>query len=743
MNSSAAFDQNWLPPQGEEFMGSKQMYFDGMDPSEPFSDPFYIPAATTSATNSSSSSSSQQNTDDFLSQTLESLQELDFPLGDIQKPDEVLQQQQQPSNIIASNMLKQHKKQPSGTAIFGFMNHNKTLSINGISVAPSQLTKPQSQPVPQQPAPQQAQQQAPQQFQMVQQSVPVQLMSNPQPQNLMVQPMLFQNQQQMIDYSQQQQIPQHFPTQQVFQNNIYGQPPPPAPIMAKPMLYQIPTQQLPPQPQQQHTQHKPTPSEDFIITSNEPNQYKFPPENKYKSRKSASTSSSSSTLTSLSVQQHKLQQQHQQLLQQPSSEQDSKKTVTVPIEYLQKLTQYIKNREGIDLENFLNETEDINKLNFENPSKPQQQHPDSLSPLLKDDPSSTNANTPEEEPAENSNNSNSNGKSQDQLVGLGIKYNEPNDEQYINPNPPKTPSPVLASQPVFPQSEIIHTRHSESLQNHQCNHNHNLPHYQQFTPNHNNTYDQIRKPVTSVKKFNSEKPSTLPPGEIDSYILITNEKTFICNFNNCGKVFTRRYNARSHVQTHLSDRPYHCPEKGCDKAFVRHHDLTRHIKIHKEYIYKCPCGKEFSRQDTLYRHRIRKICSGGMDPDSSKTKASSSALTTPKSAVKSSVQKPSSVKRPSITLENDQVAKKLEFDVMNQHKMKQNQLQQHTKKKSHPNSSRNEIINIDDIKNNKVCFNTLDILQAPDLSSRDQSVSPSDQDSFLKDLNFQFDAGYN
>lgn len=67
---------------------------------------------------------------------------------------------------------------------------------------------------------------------------------------------------------------------------------------------------------------------------------------------------------------------------------------------------------------------------------------------------------------------------------------------------------------------------------------------------------------------------------------------------------------RSHIQTHLSDRPFGC--QFCPKRFVRQHDLNRHVKGHIEARYsKCPCGKEFARLDALRKHQERNICVGG------------------------------------------------------------------------------------------------------------------------------------
>lgn len=111
----------------------------------------------------------------------------------------------------------------------------------------------------------------------------------------------------------------------------------------------------------------------------------------------------------------------------------------------------------------------------------------------------------------------------------------------------------------------------------------------------------------------SNRKSCLPPGKVDSYMAGPNEEgLFECLFPNCRKLFRRRYNVRSHIQTHLCDRPYACDV--CGASFVRPHDLRRHSRCHQdERPYSCPCGKAFNRHDALHRHRIRMICIGGLE----------------------------------------------------------------------------------------------------------------------------------
>ncbi|KAH7064279.1 BTE binding protein 4 [Paraphoma chrysanthemicola] len=104
----------------------------------------------------------------------------------------------------------------------------------------------------------------------------------------------------------------------------------------------------------------------------------------------------------------------------------------------------------------------------------------------------------------------------------------------------------------------------------------------------------------------------IAPEEVQRYISEQDPATnkWTCLYQDCGKMFGRRENIRSHVQTHLGDRQFKC--NGCGKCFVRQHDLKRHAKIHSgNKPYKCPCGAGFARQDALTRHRQRGMCVGG------------------------------------------------------------------------------------------------------------------------------------
>jgi hypothetical protein len=107
-------------------------------------------------------------------------------------------------------------------------------------------------------------------------------------------------------------------------------------------------------------------------------------------------------------------------------------------------------------------------------------------------------------------------------------------------------------------------------------------------------------------KSRGTRQSNIPDATMAAYIAgpDPSDHKFICLYPECGKRFGRKYNIQSHIQTHLSDRPYRCDI--CRAGFVRQHDLRRHEKIHGgDKPFVCACRKSFARQDALTRHRQR------------------------------------------------------------------------------------------------------------------------------------------
>lgn len=91
---------------------------------------------------------------------------------------------------------------------------------------------------------------------------------------------------------------------------------------------------------------------------------------------------------------------------------------------------------------------------------------------------------------------------------------------------------------------------------------------------------------------------------------IDTNQAFPCN--ECGKVFQKPYNLKSHMKTHSSEKPFKCST--CSKTFARSHDKKRHELLHAgEKNFKCEgflkdgttkwgCSKKFARSDALSRH---------------------------------------------------------------------------------------------------------------------------------------------
>ncbi|KAK3343949.1 hypothetical protein B0T25DRAFT_312683 [Lasiosphaeria hispida] len=85
------------------------------------------------------------------------------------------------------------------------------------------------------------------------------------------------------------------------------------------------------------------------------------------------------------------------------------------------------------------------------------------------------------------------------------------------------------------------------------------------------------------------------------------EANFQCEVKGCGKLFSRSYNFKAHMETHDEKReyPFPCLVNDCNKKFVRKTDLQRHHQsVHmRERNHKCDyCGRLFARKDTLRRH---------------------------------------------------------------------------------------------------------------------------------------------
>ncbi|XP_035244685.1 zinc finger protein 76 isoform X1 [Anguilla anguilla] len=85
----------------------------------------------------------------------------------------------------------------------------------------------------------------------------------------------------------------------------------------------------------------------------------------------------------------------------------------------------------------------------------------------------------------------------------------------------------------------------------------------------------------------------------------TGDRPYRCEVPSCGKAFATGYGLKSHLRTHTGEKPYKCPEDMCYKAFKTSGDLQKHVRTHTgEKPFKCPfegCGRSFTTSN------IRKV----------------------------------------------------------------------------------------------------------------------------------------
>lgn len=88
----------------------------------------------------------------------------------------------------------------------------------------------------------------------------------------------------------------------------------------------------------------------------------------------------------------------------------------------------------------------------------------------------------------------------------------------------------------------------------------------------------------------------------------TNERLFICSFENCEKSYLQEKHLQHHIKSvHTHERPYRCEWEGCDKKFLTSTRLKRHHEVHKgRDRFRCteypPCNQFFRKHQTLQRH---------------------------------------------------------------------------------------------------------------------------------------------
>ncbi|EEB07171.1 transcription factor Ace2 [Schizosaccharomyces japonicus yFS275] len=210
--------------------------------------------------------------------------------------------------------------------------------------------------------------------------------------------------------------------------------------------------------------------------------------------------------------------------------------------------------------------------------------------------------------------------SQQSLPNSTLPFSAP-----IQPSPPltQTVSPIETIRTTVPSPSFAGAQepHAPYVMEQCCSTR--LPLQTGVLPSYpkSHTADRPRKQSSRLCHIPPETMASLYTGPDE-------EGKYICLYKNCGKRVSRKYNIQSHIQTHLSDRPYRCTT--CKASFVRQHDLKRHMRIHNGgKPFSCECGKSFNRMDALNRHKQRNICIGGFKQEQQQTVESHQEATQP------------------------------------------------------------------------------------------------------------------
>ena len=114
-----------------------------------------------------------------------------------------------------------------------------------------------------------------------------------------------------------------------------------------------------------------------------------------------------------------------------------------------------------------------------------------------------------------------------------------------------------------------------------------------------------KKKLKAHKKTHSATTPKTGKVSDESDVTKNSQNLYICEFENCNKLFARREHWRRHTLIHSDNFPFKCDT--CDRGFKRPEHVKRHQTVHtKEKPFICPiCDTKFTRSERMKRHIIK------------------------------------------------------------------------------------------------------------------------------------------
>ncbi|KAG9077521.1 hypothetical protein FS749_010580, partial [Ceratobasidium sp. UAMH 11750] len=117
--------------------------------------------------------------------------------------------------------------------------------------------------------------------------------------------------------------------------------------------------------------------------------------------------------------------------------------------------------------------------------------------------------------------------------------------------------------------------------------------------------------MLAVSALKVEKYITTTARQAASASRRRNNAQFKCPVPGCDRTFTRHFNLRDHVRSHIEEYPFVCEWPNCNIGFANQRDCKRHYDLHDPELnqHVCGgCGKIFSRMDAPNHS----LCSDGV-----------------------------------------------------------------------------------------------------------------------------------